>query len=107
MKSDEMEIRASSSDSNSPRHKSSNFENVQWRLTESQYGIKKESGVKRELEEKGISFLRKIRVRGTQERPISADHLSDHHLALGRNQIERLKGVGKRLLRKRDRLILG
>ncbi|GFU84554.1 uncharacterized protein TNCV_3238631 [Trichonephila clavipes] len=35
--------------------------------------------------------LRKIRVRGTQVRPISADHLSDHHLALGQNQIKKVK----------------
>ncbi|GFY33812.1 hypothetical protein TNCV_4595241 [Trichonephila clavipes] len=32
-----MEIRTGSSDSNSSRHKSSNFESVQWRSNESQY----------------------------------------------------------------------
>ncbi|GFX54062.1 uncharacterized protein TNCV_2336981 [Trichonephila clavipes] len=57
-KCDEMEIRTGSSDSNSSRHKSSSFESVQWRSNESQYGRKKGSGVKRELEEKRISFLR-------------------------------------------------
>ncbi|GFT98785.1 uncharacterized protein TNCV_3792261 [Trichonephila clavipes] len=56
-KSDEMEIRTGSSDSNSSRHKSSSFESVQRRSNESQYGRKKGSGVKRELEEKGISFF--------------------------------------------------
>ncbi|GFV05466.1 uncharacterized protein TNCV_226771 [Trichonephila clavipes] len=55
-KSDEMEIRAVSSDSNNSRHKSSSFESVQRRSNESQYGRKKVSGVKRELEEKGISL---------------------------------------------------
>ncbi|GFV74344.1 uncharacterized protein TNCV_5127871 [Trichonephila clavipes] len=83
-KSDEMEIRTGSSDSNSSRHKSSSFESVQQRSNESHYDRKKGSGVKRELEEKGRSFLkRKIRVRCTQVRPKSAVHLSDHHLALG------------------------
>ncbi|GFU76800.1 uncharacterized protein TNCV_4519571 [Trichonephila clavipes] len=51
-----MEIRTGSSDSNSSRHKSSNFESVQRRSKEWQYGRKKGSGVKRELEGKGISF---------------------------------------------------
>ncbi|GFT17653.1 retrovirus-related Pol polyprotein from transposon 412 [Trichonephila clavipes] len=55
-KSDEMEIRTNSSDNNSSSYKSSNFESVQWRSNQSQYGRKKGSGVKRELEEKGISF---------------------------------------------------
>ncbi|GFU15698.1 retrovirus-related Pol polyprotein from transposon 297 [Trichonephila clavipes] len=106
-KSDEMEIGTVSSDSNSSRHKSSNFESVQRRSNESQYSRKKGSGVKRELEGKGISFLKKIRVRGTQVRPISTDHLSDHPLALGQNPIESLKWVGKRHLRISDRLTLG
>ncbi|GFT39753.1 uncharacterized protein TNCV_4869331 [Trichonephila clavipes] len=51
-----MEIITGSSDSNSSHHKSSNFESIQWRSNESQYGRKKRSGVKRELYEKGISF---------------------------------------------------
>ncbi|GFV70926.1 retrovirus-related Pol polyprotein from transposon 297 [Trichonephila clavipes] len=89
---DEMEIRTGSSDSTSSRHESSSFESVQRRSNESQYGRKKRSGVKRELLEKGISFLRKIRVIDTQVRPIIMDHLSDHHLALGLNPVERLKG---------------
>ncbi|GFS66868.1 uncharacterized protein TNCV_230491 [Trichonephila clavipes] len=55
-KCDEMEIRTGSSDSNSSRHESSSFDRVQWRSNESQYGRKKGSEVKRELEEKGISF---------------------------------------------------
>ncbi|GFV05532.1 uncharacterized protein TNCV_227431 [Trichonephila clavipes] len=58
-----MEIRTGSSDSNSSRHKSSSLESVQWKSNESQYDRNKGSGVKRELEEKGI---RKIRVRDTQ-----------------------------------------
>ncbi|GFX28329.1 uncharacterized protein TNCV_1125831 [Trichonephila clavipes] len=57
-KSDEIEIRTGSSDSNSSRLKSSNFESVQQRSNESQYGRKKWSGVKRELEEKGIRFFK-------------------------------------------------
>ncbi|GFT76268.1 uncharacterized protein TNCV_564471 [Trichonephila clavipes] len=57
-KCDEMEIRTGSSDSNSSRHKSSSFESVQRRSNESQYGRKKGSGVKRELEEKGITFFK-------------------------------------------------
>ncbi|GFV43618.1 uncharacterized protein TNCV_2679191 [Trichonephila clavipes] len=60
-----MEIRTGSSDSNSSRHNSSRFESVQRRSNESQYGRKKGSDVKRELEEKGISFLRKVRMRDT------------------------------------------
>ncbi|GFU99013.1 uncharacterized protein TNCV_3382571 [Trichonephila clavipes] len=52
-KSHEMGIRTSSSDSNNSRSKSSNFESVRRRSNESQYGRKKGSGVKRELEEKG------------------------------------------------------
>ncbi|GFU09198.1 uncharacterized protein TNCV_1122151 [Trichonephila clavipes] len=56
-KNDEMEIRTVSSDNNSSRYKSSNFESVQRRSNESQYGRKKGLGVKRELEEKGISFF--------------------------------------------------
>ncbi|GFW29613.1 uncharacterized protein TNCV_3934811 [Trichonephila clavipes] len=57
-----MEIRTGSSDSNSSPHESSSFESVQRRSNKSQYGRKKGSDVKRELEEKRISFLRKIRV---------------------------------------------
>ncbi|GFT87542.1 retrovirus-related Pol polyprotein from transposon 297 [Trichonephila clavipes] len=57
-KCEEMEIRTGSWDSRSSRHKSSSFESVQRRSNESQYGRKKGSGVKRELEEKKISFLR-------------------------------------------------
>ncbi|GFU52679.1 uncharacterized protein TNCV_3893371 [Trichonephila clavipes] len=53
-KSDEMGIRIGTSDINSSR--SSNFESVQWRSNELQYGRKKGSRVKRELEEQGISF---------------------------------------------------
>ncbi|GFU60789.1 uncharacterized protein TNCV_3983591 [Trichonephila clavipes] len=39
--------------------------------------------------------------------PQNTVHLSDHPLALGQNQIESLKCVGKRLLRNSDRLTLG
>ncbi|GFV12053.1 uncharacterized protein TNCV_669841 [Trichonephila clavipes] len=53
-----MEIKTGSLDSNSSRHKSSSFESIQWRSNESQYGRKKGSGVKRELEGKGISFFK-------------------------------------------------
>ncbi|GFV79757.1 hypothetical protein TNCV_1725821 [Trichonephila clavipes] len=56
-----MEIRTGSSDINSSRHESIRFDRVQWRSNESQYGRKTRSDVKRELEENGISFLRKIR----------------------------------------------
>ncbi|GFV60852.1 uncharacterized protein TNCV_924661 [Trichonephila clavipes] len=54
-KSSEMEIRTGSSDSNSSRYKSSNFESVQRRSNELQYSKKKGCDVKRELDEKGIS----------------------------------------------------
>ncbi|GFX46349.1 uncharacterized protein TNCV_238111 [Trichonephila clavipes] len=64
-KSDEMEIRAGSSDSNSSHHNSSSFESVQRRSNKSQYGRKKGSGKKRELEEKRISF-KKDQVKDTQ-----------------------------------------
>ncbi|PRD29438.1 UNVERIFIED_CONTAM: hypothetical protein NCL1_29421 [Trichonephila clavipes] len=102
-----MEIRSGSSDSNSSRSESSSFESVQRRANESQYGKQKGSGVKRELEEKGISFLRKIRVRDTQVRPISADHLSDHHLARGQNPGESLILARKIILGINDRITLG
>ncbi|GFW39181.1 uncharacterized protein TNCV_1831711 [Trichonephila clavipes] len=39
----------------------------------------------------------KISVRDTQVRPISADHLSDQHLALGLRPVERSKGVRIRI----------
>ncbi|GFX01473.1 uncharacterized protein TNCV_1864471 [Trichonephila clavipes] len=65
------------------------------------------SGVKHELEEKVTTFLRKIRVRDTQVRPISAGHLSDHHLTLGQNPVESSKCAGKRLLGINYRLTLG
>ncbi|GFT01949.1 uncharacterized protein TNCV_3056921 [Trichonephila clavipes] len=59
VKSDEMEIRTGSSDSNSSRYKSSNFESVQRRSNESQYGRKKGSGVKLELGKRDKFFLKK------------------------------------------------
>ncbi|GFT46265.1 uncharacterized protein TNCV_3126401 [Trichonephila clavipes] len=58
-KCDEMEIRTGSSDSNSSRGESSSFESVQKRSNESQYGRKKGSGVKHELEGKKDKFLKK------------------------------------------------
>ncbi|GFW68236.1 uncharacterized protein TNCV_1881161 [Trichonephila clavipes] len=91
-KSDEMEIRTGSSDSNRLRHKSSNFESVQRISNESQYGRKKGSGVKSKLEEKGISFKK------DQGVPISADNLSDHHLAHGQNPNRKLKMDWKEIL---------
>ncbi|GFU85521.1 hypothetical protein TNCV_2952201 [Trichonephila clavipes] len=70
-----MEIRTGSSDSNSSRHESSSFGRVQRISNESQYGRKKESDVKRELEENGISFfLRKIRKERPNTRNINAHH---------------------------------
>ncbi|GFU58535.1 uncharacterized protein TNCV_4894671 [Trichonephila clavipes] len=54
-----MEIRTGSSDSNSSHHESSSFENVQRSSKESQFGRKKGSGEKHELEGKGISFFKK------------------------------------------------
>ncbi|GFV33179.1 uncharacterized protein TNCV_970331 [Trichonephila clavipes] len=53
-KSDEMGIRIGTFDINSSR--SSNFESVQWRSNELQYGRKKASRIKHELEEQGIHF---------------------------------------------------
>ncbi|GFW91313.1 uncharacterized protein TNCV_737281 [Trichonephila clavipes] len=61
-KCDETEIRTGSSDNNSLCDESSGFDRVQRRSNESQYGKKKGSDVKRELEEKGLSFLKMIRV---------------------------------------------
>ncbi|GFX85762.1 uncharacterized protein TNCV_2471641 [Trichonephila clavipes] len=55
-KCDETEIRTSSSDSGSLRDESSGFYRVQRSSNESQDGKKKGSKVKRELEEKGLSF---------------------------------------------------
>ncbi|PRD29114.1 UNVERIFIED_CONTAM: hypothetical protein NCL1_30375 [Trichonephila clavipes] len=86
-------IRTGSSDSNSSRQESSSFDRVQRRSNESQYGSKKGSDVKRELEEKGISFLRKIRERDTKIRPINANHLSDQHIVLGLRQRRREETV--------------
>ncbi|GFX44598.1 uncharacterized protein TNCV_2637611 [Trichonephila clavipes] len=51
-----MEIITGSSDNNSSRHESSSFDRVQRRSNESQYGRKKGSGVKRQLEGKGVHF---------------------------------------------------
>ncbi|GFV09765.1 hypothetical protein TNCV_2598201 [Trichonephila clavipes] len=92
-----MEIRTSSSDNNSSSYKSNNFEGMQSKLNESQYSRKNGPGERRELEGKGTGLSRRIRVRGTRVLPVIADHLSDHHLALGRNQIERLKKVERKL----------
>ncbi|GFX08836.1 uncharacterized protein TNCV_4228561 [Trichonephila clavipes] len=55
-----MEIRTGGSDSNSSRQESSSFDRVQRRSNESQYGRKKGSDVRRELEEKGINFFKKV-----------------------------------------------
>ncbi|GFY31678.1 retrovirus-related Pol polyprotein from transposon 297 [Trichonephila clavipes] len=55
-KCDETEIRTGNSDNGSLRDESSCFDRVQRRSNESQDGKKKRSEVKRELEEKGLSF---------------------------------------------------
>ncbi|GFX97267.1 retrovirus-related Pol polyprotein from transposon opus [Trichonephila clavipes] len=55
-KCDETEIGTGSSDNGSLRDESSGFDRVQRRSNESQDGTKKGSEVKRELEEKGLSF---------------------------------------------------
>ncbi|GFV42564.1 uncharacterized protein TNCV_3718971 [Trichonephila clavipes] len=55
-KCDETEIGTGSSDNGSLRDESSGFDRVQRRSNESQDGKKKGSEVKRELEEKGLSF---------------------------------------------------
>ncbi|GFV22668.1 uncharacterized protein TNCV_2078581 [Trichonephila clavipes] len=55
-KCDETEIGTGSSDNGSLRDESSGFDRVQRRSNESQGGKKKRSEVKRELEEKGLSF---------------------------------------------------
>ncbi|GFT80148.1 retrovirus-related Pol polyprotein from transposon 17.6 [Trichonephila clavipes] len=57
-KCDETEIRTGSSDNGSLRDESSDFDRVQRRSKESQDGKKKGSEVKRELEEKGLSFFK-------------------------------------------------
>ncbi|GFY25967.1 uncharacterized protein TNCV_1917171 [Trichonephila clavipes] len=55
-KCDETEIGTSSSDNGSLRDESRGFDRVQWRSNDSRDGKKKGSDVKRELEEKGLSF---------------------------------------------------
>ncbi|GFV55810.1 retrovirus-related Pol polyprotein from transposon 17.6 [Trichonephila clavipes] len=55
-KCDEMEIGTGSSDNDSLRDESSGFDRVQRKSNESRDGKKKGSEVKRELEEKGLSF---------------------------------------------------
>ncbi|GFX66959.1 uncharacterized protein TNCV_4180841 [Trichonephila clavipes] len=55
-KCDETEIGTGSSSNGSLREESSGFDRVQWRSNKSQDGKKKGSEVKRELEEKGLSF---------------------------------------------------
>ncbi|GFS95699.1 uncharacterized protein TNCV_250961 [Trichonephila clavipes] len=66
-KCDETEIRTGSSDDNSLRNESSGFDRVQQRSDQSQYDRKKGPDLKRELEEKGLSFLKMIRVRHTNK----------------------------------------
>ncbi|GFW16254.1 uncharacterized protein TNCV_4264191 [Trichonephila clavipes] len=56
IKCDETEIGAGSSDNGSLRDESSGFDRVQRRSNDSRDGKKKGSEVKRELEEKGLSF---------------------------------------------------
>ncbi|GFW88224.1 transposon Tf2-8 polyprotein [Trichonephila clavipes] len=55
-KCDETEIGTGSLDNGSLRDESSGFDRVQWRSNESRDGKKKGPEVKRELEEKGLSF---------------------------------------------------
>ncbi|GFX59371.1 uncharacterized protein TNCV_4633291 [Trichonephila clavipes] len=86
-KCDETQIETGSSDNGSSRDESSGIDRVQRRSNDSRDGKKKGSEVKRELEEKGLSF-RNNHERNTQIRPISADHLSDQYLVLGLRKIE-------------------
>ncbi|GFW23266.1 transposable element Tc3 transposase [Trichonephila clavipes] len=65
-KCNETEIGTGSSDNGSLRDESSGFDRVQRRSNESRDGKKKESEVKRELEEKGLSF-RNDQERKTQQ----------------------------------------
>ncbi|GFT87765.1 uncharacterized protein TNCV_3082591 [Trichonephila clavipes] len=88
-KSGETEIGTGSSDNGSLCDESSGFDRVQRISNESQYGKKKGSDVKRDLEENGLSFFKKmIRVRDTQMRQISTDHLSDQYLFLSLRKVE-------------------
>ncbi|GFX01830.1 uncharacterized protein TNCV_1022331 [Trichonephila clavipes] len=64
-KSDEKEIRTSSSDSNSSMYKSSNFEGVQSLSNESQYSRKNGPDVSRELEEQGTGLKKDLGERHT------------------------------------------
>ncbi|GFT72261.1 transposable element Tcb1 transposase [Trichonephila clavipes] len=64
MKRDETEIGTGSSDNGSLRNESSGFDRVQRRSNELRDGKKKESEIKREWEEKGLSF------RNNQERKV-------------------------------------
>ncbi|GFV34716.1 uncharacterized protein TNCV_1450201 [Trichonephila clavipes] len=91
-KYDETEIGTGSSDNGSLRDESSGFDKVQRRSNESRDGKKKGSKVKRELEEKGLSF--RNNQGETQIRPISADHLSDQYLVLG---------LRKRMIKKKEK----
>ncbi|GFV23266.1 uncharacterized protein TNCV_4779801, partial [Trichonephila clavipes] len=65
-KYDETEIGTGSSDNNSLHDESSGFDRVKRGSNESQYSKKKGSDVKRELEEKGLSFLEMIRKRSRE-----------------------------------------
>ncbi|GFU57710.1 uncharacterized protein TNCV_3638621 [Trichonephila clavipes] len=73
-KCDEMEIRTGSSDSNSSRHKSSSFDRVQRRTSELQNDRKKGLDVKRELEEKGLSFKNDQETPNTQDKVAASEN---------------------------------
>ncbi|GFX24497.1 uncharacterized protein TNCV_993121 [Trichonephila clavipes] len=94
-KCDKTEIGTGSSDNGSFRDESSGFDRVQRRSNESRDGKKKGSEVKRELEEKGLSFRNNQGEKHT--RPISANHLSHHYLVLGlRKCVAKIKKENRR-----------
>ncbi|GFY03836.1 uncharacterized protein TNCV_1196161 [Trichonephila clavipes] len=86
-KCDETEIGTGNSDNGSLRDESSGFDRIQRRSNDSRDGKNKGSEVKRELQEKGLSF-RNNQGEKPQMRPISEDHLSDQYLVLGLRNIE-------------------
>ncbi|GFT69092.1 uncharacterized protein TNCV_3904861 [Trichonephila clavipes] len=102
-KCDETEIGTGSSDNGSLRDESSGFDRVQLRSIESQDGKKKGSEVKRELEEKGLSFKndkgpeRKIQ-KGSEhrvpKRALSSNYSTNYNLPKFRkkSRIEETRG---------------
>ncbi|GFY08427.1 uncharacterized protein TNCV_1358321 [Trichonephila clavipes] len=87
-KCDETEIGIGSSDNGSMRDESSGFDRVQCRSNDSRDGKKKGSEVKRELEEKGLSFRNNQGEKHTNKTNKRGPLISDQYLVLGLRKIE-------------------